>query len=85
MSSYDSAGNLLVNVAVGGGGGGGGAVNVAQIGGVATQMATANGVAYTNVPENALGLDNGTSIDKLVGLNGFASIENMIAYYIRKG
>ena len=120
MSSYDSAGNLLVNVAVGGGGGGGGgsvniadpttpaqklavdasgkigvnslpalpanqSVNVAQIGGVATQMATANGVAYTNIPETALGLDNGTSLDKLVGLNGFASIEQMIAYYIRKG
>ena len=62
-----------------------GGVNMAQIGGVATQMATANGVAYTNIPETALGLDNGTSLDKLVGLNGFASIEQMISYYIRKG
>ena len=60
-------------------------VNIAQIGGVATQMATANAVAYANVPEHALGLDNGASLDKLVGLNGFASIEQMIAYFIRKG
>lgn len=84
MSSYDSAGNLLVNVAAGGSGGGG-SVNVSQIGGVTAQMATTNGVAYADVLEIALGLDNGASLDKLVGLNGFASIETMVSYYIRKG
>lgn len=42
-------------------------INIAQIGGVTTQMATADGVAAANVPEFAIGLYNtsGTVIDRL--------------------
>jgi hypothetical protein len=42
-------------------------INIAQFGGVATQMATADGVAAANVPEFAIGLYNtsGSVIDRL--------------------
>jgi hypothetical protein len=42
-------------------------INIAQFGGVATQMATADGVAAANVPEFAIGLYNtsGAVIDRL--------------------
>lgn len=41
------------------------AVNVAQIGGVATQMASSDGVTASNVQEVVIGLYNGTTIDRL--------------------
>jgi hypothetical protein len=62
------------------------AINVKQVGGVATQMSGSDSVAFTNVPLVTVGMNNGSTIDKWRSANeqsdaaGGSGIGDVLSY-----